>query len=101
MGSAIFLTLVSALIGLTTSESTRVINADFPDPCVIQAGDGYYAFATSGNGVNVQVASSSDFSTWALMSGTDAMPGPFPSWVASSPAIWASDVIQRVGQECL
>lgn len=99
MGSAIFLTLVSALLGLTASESTRVIDADFADPCVIQTSDQYYAFATNGNGVNVQVASSSDFSTWNLMSGTDALPGPFPSWVASSPAIWAPDVIQRVGQE--
>ncbi|KAJ5527129.1 hypothetical protein N7513_011288 [Penicillium frequentans] len=95
MGSFIFLTIVSALLGLAASESTRVIDSNFPDPCVIQTSDGYYAFATNGNGVNVQVASSSDFSTWNLMSGTDALPGPFPSWVASSPAIWAPDVIQR------
>jgi hypothetical protein len=30
------------------------------------------------------------------MSGTDAMPGPFPAWVAGAPAIWAPDVIQGV-----
>jgi beta-xylosidase len=98
MSSVIFFTLASALLGLAASESSRVIDANFADPCVVQTSDGYYAFATSGNGVNVQVASSSDFSTWNLMSGTDALPGPFPSWVASSPAIWAPDVIQRVRQ---
>ncbi|KAJ5697762.1 arabinan-endo 1-5-alpha-L-arabinase [Penicillium malachiteum] len=95
MDTAIILTVLSAVLGVAKSESTRAIDADFPDPCVIQTGDGYYAFATSGNGVNVQVASSSDFVTWELMSGTDALPGPFPSWVASSPAVWAPDVIQR------
>ena len=96
MSSTLLFTVVSAVLGVATADSTRVIDADFADPCVIQTSDGYYAFATSGNGVNVQVASSSDFSTWDLLSGTDAMPGPFPSWVASSPAIWAPDVIQRV-----
>lgn len=98
MSSAIFLTFASAalLSGIVTAESTRVIDADFPDPCVVQTDDGYYAFATTGNGVNVQVASSPDFASWELLSGTDALPGPFPSWVAGSPAIWAPDVIQRV-----
>ncbi|KAJ5740170.1 hypothetical protein N7493_000042 [Penicillium malachiteum] len=95
MNTAIILTVLSAVLGVANSESTLAIDADFPDPCVIQTGDSYYAFATSGNGVNVQVASSSDFVTWDLMSGADALPGPFPSWVASSPAVWAPDVIQR------
>lgn len=99
MSSALLLAFASTalLSGFVTAESTRVIDADFPDPCVIQVDDGYYAFATTGNGVNVQVASSSDFASWELLSGIDALPGPFPSWVASSPAVWAPDVIQRVG----
>lgn len=98
MSSAILLASASAtlLSGFVTAESTRVIDANFPDPCVIQTDDGYYAFATNGNGVNVQVALSSDFASWELLSGTDALPGPFPSWVAESPAVWAPDVIQRV-----
>ncbi|KAJ5746174.1 arabinan-endo 1-5-alpha-L-arabinase [Penicillium odoratum] len=95
MASTVFLAFALAILRLAASESTRAIDSNFPDPCVIQTNDGYYAFATNGNGVNVQVASSSDFSSWDLMSGTDAMPGPFPSWIASSPAIWAPDVIQR------
>lgn len=100
MVSTTLFTLASAALmsGLAGAESTRAIDSNFPDPCVIQTDDGYYAFATSGNGVNVQVASSTDFSSWDLLSGTDAMPGPFPSWVASSPAVWAPDVNQRVGK---
>ncbi|KAJ5946876.1 hypothetical protein N7454_003715 [Penicillium verhagenii] len=95
MSFAIFLTATSTFVGLALSETTRAIDSDFADPCVIETSDGYYAFATSGNGANIQVASSADFSTWDLLSGTDALPGPFPSWVASSPAIWAPDVNQR------
>lgn len=97
MGYTVLYTLASAIItGLATAEPYRVIDADFPDPCVIQTGSDYYAFATNGNGVNVQVATSTDFVSWGLLSGVDALPGPFPSWVASTPAIWAPDVIQRV-----
>jgi beta-xylosidase len=82
--------------GFAIAQPTRAIDGDFADPCVVQGSDGYYAFATSGNGVNVQVATSPDFATWQLLSGTDAMPGPFPAWIAGTPAIWAPDVIQRV-----
>jgi beta-xylosidase len=103
MTSKLLFSVASALLmnGFAVAQPTRVIDSDFADPCVIQTGDGYYAFATSGNGVNVQIASSSDFASWQLLSGNDAMPGPFPSWVASTPAIWAPDVIQRVSQSVL
>lgn len=98
MGATILLSAAFALFfnGLAAADAVRALDTDFADPALIQTSDGYYAFATSGNNVNVQVASSSDFSSWDLHSGTDALPGPFPSWVASSPAIWAPDVIQRV-----
>ncbi|KAH6652122.1 glycosyl hydrolase family 43 protein [Truncatella angustata] len=37
------------------------INVDFPDPSILQDTDGtWYAFATAGNGKNVQVANASD-----------------------------------------
>jgi beta-xylosidase len=100
MGFTILFTFASVALmtGFTAAQPTRAIDSDFADPCVIQSDDGYYAFATAGNGVNVQVATSSDFTSWDLLSGTDAMPGPFPSWVASSPAIWAPDVNQRVSK---
>jgi hypothetical protein len=78
------------------AEPTLVLDTDFPDPCIIETNGRYYAFATGGNGVNIQIASSPDFNSWSLMSGVDALPGPFPSWVASAPATWAPDVNQLV-----
>lgn len=98
MSSTLLFTVASAFLinGFAVAQPTLALDTDFADPCVIQTGDEYYAFATGGNGVNVQVASSSDFGSWELMSGKDALPGPFPSWVAGSPSIWAPDVIQRV-----
>jgi beta-xylosidase len=86
-----------ALLGRAMAEPVIAIDADFPDPSLIQTDSGYWAFATEGNGVNAQVATSPDFSTWTRLSGVDALPGPFPSWVdSSSPAIWAPDVLVMV-----
>lgn len=86
-----------ALLGKAIAEPALAIDADFPDPSIIQIDSGYWAFATEGNGVNAQVATSPDFSTWTRLSGVDALPGPFPSWVdSSSPAIWAPDVLVLV-----
>ncbi|EED13769.1 endo xylanase, putative [Talaromyces stipitatus ATCC 10500] len=82
-----------ALVGIAMAEPFLALNSDFPDPSLIETSSGYYAFGTSGNGVNAQVATSPDFNTWTLLSGTDALPGPFPSWVASSPTVWAPDVL--------
>ncbi|CAG8228879.1 unnamed protein product [Penicillium salamii] len=95
MAAAFFSFSAILLGGLVASQPTRAIDGDFADPCVIQTDDAYYAFGTSANGLNVQIAKSSDFSSWELLSGSDAMPGPFPSWVASNPLIWAPDVIKR------
>jgi beta-xylosidase len=97
--AAVLLSFSALLLsGIVASQPTRAIDSDFADPCVIQTDDGYYAFGTSANGANVQIAKSSDFSSWELLSGTDAMPGPFPSWVANDPSVWAPDVIKRVNQ---
>ncbi|OJJ31261.1 hypothetical protein ASPWEDRAFT_118931 [Aspergillus wentii DTO 134E9] len=72
----------------------RVLDTNFPDPSLIKTHDGFYSFATSGNGVNAQIAFSSDFTTWELQKGKDALPGPFPEWVAEKPSIWAPDVAE-------
>lgn len=75
----------------------RVLNVDFPDPSLIKTDDGWYSFATAGNGVQIQVATSSDFKTWELLKGHDAIPGPFPDWTKKEgPEVWAPDVIKRV-----
>ncbi|GAB7350767.1 hypothetical protein MBLNU459_g1310t1 [Dothideomycetes sp. NU459] len=71
---------------------------NFPDPSLIRVGNNFYAFATGGhlggNPVHVQMANSTDFSTWALAGTRDALPH-LPSWVdPNSPSVWAPDVVQ-------
>lgn len=88
--------LAAFVVAGASAAPVRVLDTDFPDPSVVYTGSEYYAFGTTGNGVNAQVASSPDFNTWTLLDGTDALPGPFPSWVDSSPGIWAPDVLQLV-----
>lgn len=70
-----------------------VISTDFPDPSIIQVNDTWYAFATSGAGLNVRVATSPDFVTWTVVEGYDAMPNPAP-WAGGN--VWAPDVSQLV-----
>lgn len=54
---------------------------DFPDPSVMQAADGqYYAYATAGNGVNCQLATSSDSINWSLQGGYDCINASSITW---------------------
>lgn len=57
----------------------------------------WYSFGTNQNrDIHVQIATSSDFDTWAVISGTDALPN-LPGWVNPlDPAVWAPDVIKNV-----
>jgi beta-xylosidase len=69
------------------------IEKDFPDPSVMQAGDGtYYAYATAGNGVQIQVATSSDGISWSLQEGHDALQSGSIAWAPEDPSVWAPDV---------
>lgn len=73
-----------------------VLDADFPDPAVILAPDGfYYAYATQtlrdGHWINVQVARSSDLVHWELLG--DAMPGK-PGWALQTQDFWAPYVLR-------
>lgn len=75
----------------------RVLDTNFPDPSVVYTGSEYYAFATNGNNVYAQVATSPDFVNWTLLEGHDALPKPYPSWVSTeSVSLWAPDVIKLV-----
>ena len=88
--------LLSLLSQQCFATPVRVLDTDFPDPSLIHTDDGYYSFATAGNGVHVQLATSPDFKSWKLLDGYDPVPGPFPDWIADKPQIWAPDVIKRV-----
>jgi arabinan endo-1,5-alpha-L-arabinosidase len=70
-----------------------VIDADFPDPAVIKAADGfYYVYATQGGSPksNIQVARSADLLSWQMLG--DAMPTK-PSWASRTQEFWAPDPI--------
>ncbi|KAL4902177.1 hypothetical protein BDW74DRAFT_65069 [Aspergillus multicolor] len=91
------LLLLSLTLGSTFSaaEPVRVLNRDFADPAIIETPDGWYAFATTSGGRNVQVAHSSDSDNWDFLEDHDALPGPYFDWVADDPQPWAPDVFQR------
>lgn len=93
-----------------TTHVKQVIFQDFADPSLLQAGTGWYAFATnnhktlgnasavgSGSLINVQVATSLDFNTWTV-TGADALPvvGAWadPNAGGQGAAVWAPKVIK-------
>jgi len=71
-----------------------VLDADFPDPAVLKAPDGfYYAYATQterdGRWVNLQVARSKTLKNWEYLG--DALPAK-PTWASRTQDFWAPHV---------
>ncbi len=99
------LTALLALGGCATpaarsgaSYANPVLDADFPDPAVSKAPDGFfYAYATqtqrNGRWINIQVARSSDLVRWDYLG--EALPAK-PGWAAATQDFWAPHV-QRDG----
>lgn len=72
-----------------------ILDADFPDPAIIHAPDGYfYAYATQslrdGQWINIQVARSADLLHWEHLG--DALPEK-PEWAETTQDFWAPSVI--------
>lgn len=88
---------LSAIISLQLHLASAVgpaVNRNFPDPCIAQSQSGeWFAFSTESDGINIQMASSTDFETWTFHEGYDALP-TLPSWTRRSPhaRVWAPDV---------
>ena len=75
---------------VTTGFVNPVYATNFADPHILADGDGFVAFATNGNAMNVQTATSRDMVSWTQ--GSDALP-TLPSW--SSPGkVWAPETIR-------
>ncbi len=77
-----------------------VLDADFPDPAVLRASDGfYYAYATQterdGKWLNIQVARSADLMKWEHLG--DALPAK-PGWASKTQDFWAPHVHQADGR---
>ena len=85
---------VTALVAATYSNP--ILDADFPDPALILAPDGfYYAYATQterdGHWVNIQVARSADLIHWQHLG--DALPEK-PGWARETQDFWAPYVVR-------
>ena len=77
-----------------------VIDADFPDPAVLRASDGfYYVYATQterdGRWVNLQVARSRDLVAWEHLG--DGLPMK-PAWASRTQDFWAPHVAEHGGR---
>lgn len=68
-----------------------VIDQDFPDPDVLDVNGTYFAYATNGNYMNVQVARSKDLEKWTVLD-EDALP-KLPKWIIPGKT-WAPEVTQ-------
>lgn len=69
-----------------------VVDRDFPDPGVFydDASSEYFAYATNGNGLNIQCWTSRDFVEWHEHG--EVLPGPFPAWTGKPGFMWAPEV---------
>jgi arabinan endo-1,5-alpha-L-arabinosidase len=80
----------------TASIADPVLDADFPDPALVRAPDGfYYAYATQtereGKMVNIQAARSRDLASWEYLG--EALPAK-PTWAAKFQDFWAPHVVR-------
>src|SRR3954471_14068475 len=103
---ALILALVLALAACATPSAgpaihvEPAIDADFPDPAVLRAPDGYYyAYATQterdGVRINLQVARSRDLLHWTRLG--DALPVK-PAWANRTWDFWAPHAVRRDGR---
>ncbi|PNS19979.1 hypothetical protein CAC42_7946 [Sphaceloma murrayae] len=87
--------VVSASPFMKRTVSPPVISVDFPDPTPFFNDGIWYAFASQSNftrgGPKVQVAQSTDFNTWQLQEGYDALRALPPNTVDTN-EVWAPDV---------
>jgi arabinan endo-1,5-alpha-L-arabinosidase len=80
-----------------TRYSNPVLDADFPDPAVIRAADGWfyvYATQTGEPWINIQVSRSADLVNWEHLG--DALPHK-PEWASRTQDFWAPAVFHADG----
>jgi hypothetical protein len=88
---------VAAHPQITKRNVAAAVGSDFPDPAIIFVDNTWYGFATSGNGVHIQLSTTQNFQgQWNMWTNYDVLP-TLPSWVdAGQPDVWAPDVVQVV-----
>ena len=94
------LEVVSVVAGPSIStphlKDSAVISTNFQDPSLIQYNGTWYAFAgANGNPprINVQMATSPDFSTWTVAEDYDALP-TLADWATKPGRLWSPDINQ-------
>ncbi|KAL1680369.1 glycoside hydrolase family 43 protein [Schizophyllum commune] len=68
-----------------------MMDANFPDPSVLQVDGRWYAFSTTSGGKNVPIATSGDIHVGWALTGSDALP-KLGAWADGG--VWAPDVTQ-------
>lgn len=74
--------------------SGPVIDREFADPDVVKAGGTYHAYATNGEGKNIQHATSRDLVHWTVV-GADALPSLGAWAVPDRGKVWAPEVFDN------
>ncbi|MEO6639526.1 MAG: family 43 glycosylhydrolase [Ginsengibacter sp.] len=94
VAAGVELPLPSGTTATKNGKHNPVLNADFPDPTVININGTYYAYATQGHHDdktnNIQVASSTDLFNWQYEG--DALPQK-PKWASTTHNFWAPHVL--------
>jgi beta-xylosidase len=84
--------------GESVGFTNPVVDSNVPDPMIIADDDGaWWAFATNGNGVNIQTLRSTDLISWEPM--PDALPA-LPDWTRGGD-VWAPEVARGAGGKWL
>ncbi|MFD0353972.1 family 43 glycosylhydrolase, partial [Streptomyces sp. NPDC127110] len=85
------LVAVTAAAGLGPALAAPVLDREFADPDIVKVGGTYHAYATNGDGRNVQHATSRDLKRWKADSG-DVLP-VLGGWAAPRrDLVWAPEV---------
>ncbi|MDQ2719460.1 MAG: family 43 glycosylhydrolase [Bacteroidota bacterium] len=86
--------LPSGIVTKNVTLHDPVLDADFPDPTVINADGNYYAYSTQGRHDgkmnNIQVTSSKDLFNWKYEG--DALLQK-PPWASNTQSFWTPDVL--------
>jgi beta-xylosidase len=79
----------NATVAAVTAGSNPVHDQDFPDPFIVNTGEGYVAFSTNSGGRHVPALTSTDLTHWT--EAGDVLP-QVPTW-ATPNSVWAPSIV--------
>lgn len=91
---AALLTLCAVTVSAQTTYTNPVIRANFPDPTVIRADDGFfYAYATQGRLGDIPIYRSTDLTDWIYVANAFPVHDERPNLLPGG-NLWAPDIIK-------